>query len=133
MEEVMTSQWQQHNIEDRVIEILREVQDDGHHFGRPFLTAYQLAIEFDQRHHDIVTHLDLEVGGAGTGEYVSLAQYLARQLSGYIKNDLNYPIEGAFISNRNVRELRYNRGNEIITSSVTGSGYSLSMFRLRTS
>jgi hypothetical protein len=127
----MSSLWQQHNIGDRVIQILREVEDEGHHFGRPFLTAYQLAIEFDSRHHDIVTRLGKEVGGAGTGERTSLAQYLALQLSRQIRANPDYPIEGAFISNRNVRELSYNRGNEIITSSVTGSGYSLSMFRLR--
>jgi hypothetical protein len=125
------SQWEQHNIEDRIIQILRAVEDEGHHFGRPYLTAYQLAIEFDNRHHDIVTSLGKQVGGAGTGERTSLAQYLALELSRHIRDNSNYPVEGAFISNRNVRELRYNRGNEIITSSVTGSGYSLSMFRLR--
>jgi hypothetical protein len=48
----MVSQWQQHNIGNLIIESLRVVQDDGHHFGRPYLTAYQLAIEFDRRHHD---------------------------------------------------------------------------------
>ncbi len=127
----MTSLWQQHHIEDIIIRILNGVEDEGHHFRRPFLTAYQLAIEFDRRHHDIVTQLDIEVGGAGTGEHVSLAQYLARQLSSQIQNNPNYVIEGAFISNQNVRELSYNYGQEIITSSLTGSGYSLSMFRLR--
>jgi len=50
----MSSLWQQHNIEDRVIQIPREIEDEGHHFGRSFLTAYQLAIEFGRRHHDII-------------------------------------------------------------------------------
>ena len=127
----MSSLWQQHNIEDRVIQILREVEDEGHHFGRPFLTAYQLAIEFDRRHHDIVRDCGYQVGGAGIGERNSLAQYLALELSRHIRDNPDYPIEGAFISNRNVIELSYNRGNEIMTSSITGSAYSLSMFRLR--
>jgi len=127
----MTSLWQQHHIEDRVIQILRDFEDEGHHFGRPFLTAYQLAIEFDRRNHDIVTQLGKEVGGAGTGEHTSMAQYLALELSRYIRDNGEYPIEGAFISNQYVRELSYNHGNEIITSSLTGTGYSLSMFRLR--
>ena len=127
----MSSLWQQHNIEDRIIQILREVDDEGHHFGRPFLTAYQLAMEFDHRHHNIVTQLGKKVGGAGTGERTSLAQYLALELSRHIRDNPDYPIEGAFISNRNVIELSYNRGNEIMTSSITGSAYSLSMFRLR--
>ncbi len=127
----MTSLWEQHDIENVVIQILTDVNDEGHHFGRPFLTAYQLAMEFDRRHNNIVTQLGKQVGGAGTGERTSLAQYLALELSRQIRDDPDYPIEGAFISNQNVRELSYNRGNEIITSSVTGSRYSLSMFRLR--
>jgi hypothetical protein len=127
----MSSLWEQHNIENRVIRILREVDDEGHHFGRPFLTAYQLAIEFDRRHHDIVIQLGKQVGGAGTGERTSLAQYLALELSRLIKDNPDYPIEGAFISNQDVGELSYNYGTRVITSSVTGSGYSLSMFRLR--
>lgn len=127
----MSSLWEQHNIEDRAIQILREVEDGGHHFGRPFLTAYQLAIEFDRRHHDIVMQLGKEVGGAGTGERTSLAQYIALELSRQIRDNPDYPIEGAFISNQDVRELSYNYSNNVITSSVTGTGYSLSMFRLR--
>jgi hypothetical protein len=127
----MTSKWEEYNIGDLVNRILSEVQDEGHHFSRPFMTAYQLAIEFDNIHHDIVTHLGIEVGGAGTGERTSLAQYLARELSRHIRDNHDYPIEGAFISNRYVRELSYNYNNEIITSSVTGTRYSLSMFRLR--
>lgn len=127
----MTSLWRQHNIEDRVIQILREVEDRGHHFGRPFLTAYQLAIEFDRRHHDIVMQLGKEVGGAGTGERTSLAQYLALELSRQMRDNLNYPVEGAFISNQNVRTLSYNYNGAEVISSLTGTGYGLSMFRLR--
>ena len=128
----MTSYWEEYNIGDIVNQILSAVEDEGHQFGRPFLTAYQLAIEFDSRHHDIVTHLGKQVGGAGIGERTSLAQYLALELSRLIRDNPAYPVEGAFISNRYVRELSYVHNNETITSSVTGTGYSLSMFRLRT-
>ena len=128
----MSSLWQQHRIEDRVIQILGEVEDEGHHFGRPFLTAYQLAMEFDRRHHDIVTQLGKEVGGADTGERTSLAQYLARELSSLIRdNPDDYPVEGAFLSSQDEKELSYQRGDLAVTSSVTGSGHGLSMFRLR--
>jgi len=125
------SYWEEYNIGDRIHQILSDVGDEGHHFGRPFLTAYQLAIEFDSRHHDIVTRLDKEVGGAGTGEHTSIAQYLALELSRLIRDNQDYPVEGAFISNRYVRELSYNYNNQTITSSLTGTQYSLSMFRLR--
>lgn len=118
----MSSLWQQYNIEDKVIQILAAVEDEGHHFGRPFLTAYQLAMEFDHRHHDIVGDCGYRVGGAGIGERNSLAQYLALELSRHVRDNPDYPIEGAFISNQDVRELSYNYGQEVIISSLTGSG-----------
>jgi hypothetical protein len=127
----MTSLWEQHGIEHRVVQILRDVPSHDHHFGRPFLTAYQLAIEFDNRHHDITEQLQLEVGGAGTGVHVSLAKYLARQLSGKMKNNREFAVEGAFLSNRFGLELKYQNGDKTVTSSVTGTDESLSMFRLR--
>ena len=40
--------WQSHSIEAPIREILASVPLDGHHFGRPFLTAYQIAIAFEQ-------------------------------------------------------------------------------------
>ena len=123
--------WEEYEIGDKVTQILVDVEDEGHHFGRPFLTAYQLAIEFANRYSAIVARLDKQVGGAGTGEHTSIAQYLALELSRQIRDDSNYPIEGAFISNRYVRELSYNHGKKTIVSSLTGSQYSLSMFRLR--
>jgi hypothetical protein len=124
--------WEDNNIGDRINQILSDVEDEGHHFGgRPFLTAYQLAIEFADRYPDIVTRLGKQVGGAGIGERTSLAQYLALELSRQIRDNPDYPVEGAFISNRYVRELSYDYNNETITSSLTGTQYSLSMFRLR--
>ena len=125
------SYWEDYNIGDRINQILSDVEDEGHHFGRPFLTAYQLAIEFASRHPDIVAHLGKQVGGAGTGEHTSIAQYLALELSKQIRDDSDYPIEGAFISNRYVRELSYIHNNITVESSLTGTQYSLSMFRLR--
>ena len=122
--------WQDNNIEELVIQILRDVQDEGHHFRRPFLTAYQLAIEFDRRNHDVVLRLGKEIGGADTGTRDSLAQYLALQLSRRIRNNPNHPIEGAFISNRYMRELSYEYNNRSIRSSLTRT-QDLSMFRLR--
>lgn len=122
--------WQDNNIEELVIQILTDVQDDGHHFRRPFLTAYQLAIEFDIRNHDIVLRLGKGIGGADTGTRDSLAQYLALQLSRRIRNNPYHPIEGAFISNRYIRELSYEYNNRPIRSSLTRT-QDLSMFRLR--
>lgn len=123
--------WEENDVENSVITILRDVEDEGHHFGRAFLTAYQLAIQFANDYPDIVARLGKQVGGAGTGERTSIAQYLALELSRQIRDNPDYPVEGAFISNRYVRELSYNRDNEIVTSSLTDTQYGLSMFRLR--
>lgn len=125
------SYWERYDIGDRVIHILTDAEGEWHHFGRPFLTAYQLAIEFAERYPDIVAHLGKQVGGAGIGERTSLAQYLALELSKLIRDNPDYSIEGAFISNRYVKELSYEYDGEKVTSSLTGTGYSLSMFRLR--
>ena len=130
----MISKWAQYNIEDKILEILSGKENTGHHFGTPYLTAYQLAIEFDRKFHDeVVVHLDKEIGGVGTGVHTSLAQYLALELSRLIKGDPNYPIEGAFISNDFESGLTYLYNGRQIASSLTGSQYNLSMFRIRVS
>ena len=125
--------WQEHGIEEKVIRILRSVPDfaEEHHMGRPFLTAYQIAIEFDQRHHETVVELGWPIGGVGTGERDTLAQYLARRLSQYVKNNPDGQIEGGFLSNQHLHDISFDHAAEVIQSSLTGSGFTLSMFRLR--
>lgn len=123
------SYWHDNNLEEKVMEILSDPAgyDPDHHFGRPFLTAYQVAIEFASRHADDCARLDLPVGGAGTGRRNSLAQYLARQLSGEIKAGHIPHIEGRFLCGQYLREISFDNRGETIHSSVR----TLSMFRLR--
>ena len=42
------SKWEELDIENKVIAILRQAEGhpEEHHFGSPFLTAYQLAIAY---------------------------------------------------------------------------------------
>lgn len=42
------SQWEDFRFEERIRQILQEVTyyREDHHFGRPFLTAYQIGIEY---------------------------------------------------------------------------------------
>ena len=128
--------WDEHDLDDKVLEALRDVtivNPGGHHFGRPYMTAYQLALKLDRLHSEVKDALGVDVGGAGTGSRNSLAQYLARELSVRIKrNGDSYPVEGAFLSNNHVRSLTYDGPEgEPVTSSLTGTGFDLSLFRLR--
>jgi hypothetical protein len=130
------SVWEEQEVERAVLEALGAVHlnnPSGHHFGRPFVTAYQLAIAVHETHPEIAAALGVTIGGSGTGVRNSLAQYLARELSGRIKRAGDgYPVEGAFISNEHLTSLTYqDAAGQAITSSLTGSGYDLSLFRVR--
>jgi hypothetical protein len=128
------SVWQQHSIEARIIAILQEVPEDReHHFGRPFLTAYQITLAFAQRHPDAVTAIGEPIGGAGIGQRSSLAQYLARELSQRIARGQLPQVEGAFLSNHYLDDVTFTSGGDVIRSSLTESQYPLSMFRIRPS
>lgn len=126
------SKWQQYDIEAKLISILRETPEDvaDHHFGSPFLTAYQIAIEFAQRHPEVVAALGHPVGGEGIGVRYSLASYLAKQLSDRSR-DGRLPIDGCFLSNKHLHAITFNHNDGLITSSLTDTNDTLSMFRLR--
>ena len=61
--------WQENNIEEKVTQILADVPeyDPEHHLGYPYLSAYQLAIEFKQRHPEVVAQLGLSCWRARHG------------------------------------------------------------------
>ena len=50
------SKWENLNLDEKIIEILSNVhyKKPEHHLGRPFLTAYQIAIELGIRFPDEV-------------------------------------------------------------------------------
>jgi len=122
--------WKDILFEKSVREILQGVKyDPAHHFGRPFLTAYQIAIEFSLRYPEDFKRIDLDVGGKGKGKHSSLAQYIARQLSVKIKSGILPDIEGRFISNTHLQKILFNHGGETVESSLTDTQHDLSMYR----
>lgn len=126
------SHWQDLELEAEISRILAEVPEAvPHHLGAPYLTAYQLAIEVAQRRPDVLNELGVPLGGRGSGKRTSLAQYLARELSRRINLDPEYPIEGGFLSNWHLHDISFEKDGGIIHSSLTGTPYTLSMFRLR--
>ncbi len=127
------SQWNNLRFEERIREILQEVvyYREGHHLGRPFLSPYQIAIEYASRYPADYRETGLAIGGKGIGESNSLAKYIAGQLSRRIQSGELSDIEGGFISNNHLNEISFNNGSIKITSSLTDTEYDLSIFRLR--
>jgi len=125
--------WEDFGFEKSIREILRSVkpkhQQPDHHFGRPFLTAYQIAIEYKKLYSDKFDQVGKKIGGQGTGEHTSLAQYIARELSQRIKYKKLDGFEGGFISSRHVLEFSFSDQGAKIESSLTDSECGLSMFR----
>jgi len=63
------SVWDECEVEGKITYILRETPyQEAHHFGRPYLSAYQLTIAVDRRWPEVRSALgNLSVGGLGTG------------------------------------------------------------------
>lgn len=129
------SQWNDLQMDLRILEILGDVHSHApeHHFERPFITPYQIAIEFRQRFPEDFETIGKPLGGRGTGQHDSLAQYIAGELSRRIRDRRIPNVEGAFLHRAHLRSLAYDGENgETIESSLMQS-YDLSMFRLRAS
>lgn|SRR5690554_7940672 len=125
------SNWETYEFEDRIKAILRDLQygeNELDHFGQPFVSSYQIAIAYAERHPEAFQALNLPIGGLGTGEHNSLAQYIARELSRRIKKHEIIDIEPAWFRRDYVNQIDFNCQNEIITASNLSA---LSMFRLR--
>lgn len=130
------SLWEEHTMTDRIVSVLDAVHinsPEGHHFGRPFVSSYQIAIRLLEADPTLSESLDLDVGGRGTGRHVSLAQYVGQNLSRQIRADPMHRIEGAFMSSELVRQVVYRRpgGEEDVVSSLSGTDFDMALFRLR--
>lgn len=124
------SQWDDLQMDDVIRKILDiESRKQGHHFGRPFLTPYQIAIDLKDRYPKEFEALGMPLGGKGTGQYDSLAKYIARELSQRIKNKNIIDIEGRFLSCSKFVTFVFEAGNKQIESSPDRS-QELSIFRL---
>ena len=116
-------------VENNIREILDGVYyrpNRHHHLGRPFLTAYQLAIEYDRRFPGLRRQLGLPIGGSGAGVNQSLPQWLARHLSQRIRYGDIEDIEGGFLSDLHRADISFNGPDGSVRSSVGD----ISIFRL---
>ncbi len=123
------SQWEDLEMDAKIMDILDvHPYEPRHHLGRPFFTAYQIAISFKKRFKTSFDTIGLPVGGLGTGQHNSLAQYIARELSGHIKkHGESSKIEGGFLSLDSLLTLQFEKvdGKEVEAS----LSYDLSVFR----
>ena len=101
---------------EAILDILRHAPEyeRDHHLGRPFLSAYQIAIRFAEAHPEDEDVQSLEIGGLGIGENNSLAQSLAHFLSAQIRSG-ERRIEGGFISHDNLNEMTFSGGVAVST------------------
>ena len=124
-------QWEELQMDKKISKILYvQPHVPGHHFGKPFLTPYQIAIAFKSLYGDDFVTIGKPIGGKGTGQQDSLSQYIALELSKRIKDKRINNIEGRFLYRGNLKSLQYENNDETIESSSMQS-YDLSMFRLK--
>lgn len=131
------SKWADQNMDDRIVRALAAVHINnpgGHHFGRPFLSSYQIAIALDHDDHELRTRLAKQLGGQGTGVSHSMAQYIGNQLSRRIRDAARRGdqslYEGVFLSNENVLAFHFRGPVDAVVSSVSATSYDLGLFRL---
>lgn len=132
----MTSIWRRLNVESKVVDVLASVEPtwSPRLGGRPFVSAYQLAILLDDRYPEVRQALGgVPVGGADSGSRTSLTQYLAERVGAEIRgHGDDYRIEGATLSRVKLGELRFKvAGQDDIRNSNAEAGMDLSLFRLR--
>ena len=125
--------WQDNGLEEKIVNLLAGVTyfEPEHHFGRPCVTAYQLAILLKEKFPNVFNDFGHPIGGKGSGVQFSFTSYIARQLSVRIKSGEITNVEGRFLSNLRLARIEFDDEGETVTSSVTDSQYDLSMFRFR--
>ena len=109
---------------------IQPMEQNREHLGRPFVTAYQLAI----RVRALMPGLDMPVGGEGIGTQRTLTRYLATELSRRIRSEGDDCfVEGAQLSSAEVAVMSFRNpdGGDPIRNSNLVPRYDTTMFRLR--
>lgn len=129
----MSSKWEDLNMLEKITEILQSYRydDPEKNGGHPYVTAYQIAFEFAQKHPADVQTIGFPVGGKGTGERNSLAQYIAGELSRGISTKRITKIERAFLHTHRISNLSFQYENNTVEASTPESQYHISMYRLK--
>jgi len=131
MGESTMSDWDQHNIDDLIRQILASVLPETKYgTGRPFMTTYQIAIEFARRFPNVVVALGHAVGGEGQGPF-GLTVYFARWLPTRITSGpLRGIMEVRFLEPRHLVALEFDNNGTPLAATTNKAGWNSTMFRL---
>jgi hypothetical protein len=127
------SDWNRYNIDDLIRQILDSAQPETTYgTGRPFMTTYQIAIEFARRFPNVVAALGHAVGGEGQGPF-ALTVYFARWLPTRITSP-NGPLRGImevrFLAPVHLVSLEFDNNGTPLTATTNQAGWNSTMFRL---
>jgi hypothetical protein len=126
------SAWSRHNIDRLVWDILYgSVQAERKYgTGRPFMTTYQIAIEFARRYPNVVTSMGHAVGGRRRGPF-ALTVYLARWLPTRITwGPLQGIMEVRFLAPNDLITLEFDNNGTSLTATTNEARWNSTMFRL---
>ena len=101
------SKWHDLDLAMKLTSILDDYRYQSPYSGCAFVTGYQLAIEFARRYPDDTQEIGFPVGGVGTGQQNSLAQYLAHQLSVHIQSGAITNMDMGYLSTRHLDDLSF--------------------------
>lgn len=126
----MARKWNAYGVEPAVLEILQGVRghEQSRALGRPYLTAYQLAVAFDQRYPAIAAELAREIATAGDDWIPTLAAYLARELAAAIAGGRLPGVQAALLSDRHLLAASFGRGG-LPSAKVDSAGADFVLFR----
>lgn len=122
----MNNSWHELHLEEKLLTILSEVPifQSARHFGRPFLTSYQIAILFKHRYPEAYARIGLPVEASDSPHEISLARYFAQNLSQAVKQGHTH-IQGGVLSYEHLEDMTMDNDGEI----VRPSRFPVSMFR----
>ncbi len=120
------TKWDKHQMTEKVRSIL-DALPKGYPYngypGQPYLSAYQIAIEFKRRYPQDFQELGYLVGGKGNGPSYSLSVFIAERLASLIPDQIP-DIEIAFLHSQDLSQVKF-------TGGIVASTAYLTVFRLR--